>query len=204
MNFYNTIVVATVCLLCINWGGQESIERGKHSINYYGTIFPREGDPIKVENISISNITKQIPVYEVPSSHEKEVDQQGKVTTNYLLREDPRKGIITRIDLVETKKIEVPDPTEWKYTRKNGSSTSSFIKIVVTTNGETPTKHDFLIEESRKIFCSENNTIDREVPFRSLLKIEFEGYELREVEQAKNIRNHHGKRRMKTQSQSAA
>jgi len=54
------------------WGTQESNVSGdkKHSINFYGTLetWANPGKKIKIENISIDNLYKQIPLYVKPAT----------------------------------------------------------------------------------------------------------------------------------------
>jgi len=81
-----TTAAGTAIVLLAGWGTQDSNIAGdkKHSINFYGTLetWASPGDPMEVENISIENIFKQIPMYVKPShtpEKQKEVTAQNAI-----------------------------------------------------------------------------------------------------------------------------
>lgn len=168
---------SSLCLL-VNWTTQETTIAGnkKQRVNFYGTLETQEGNKYKVENISIGMLYKQIPLYEA---------SKEDVEENHTLKTDPRRGIISRIDLAETGKIQVPHPyIVWTY-QKKGSRKSEYIEIVVISNDEQKTKCPYLIDLRRKIFCDKVNKagpIELEVPFQSLKYLVIKGYHYKEPE----------------------
>ncbi|TET06925.1 hypothetical protein E3J79_00430 [Candidatus Dependentiae bacterium] len=167
---------SSLCLL-VNWTAQETTIAGnkKQPVNFYGTLETQEGNKYEVENISIGMLYKQIPLYEAP----KEMEE------NHTLKTDPRRGIISRIDLSEASEIQVPHPhIVWNY-QKKGSRKSKYIEIIVISNDKQKTKCSYLIDLRRKIFCDKVNKagpIELEVPFQSLKHLVIKGYRHKEPE----------------------
>ncbi len=184
--------ILTACVV-INWTAQEPTIEGKrkHKVNFYGMLTTHQDKIYKVDNISIARLYKQIPLYEVPADKDsvaKAYDPEKKVTTN-ILKNDPRKGIITRIDLAETGKIMTPSPnTLWTYKKKKGYREKEYIEIVIVSNDKQKTKNNYLIDLKRKIHCDEINEagpIEKEVPFDAIKSLTIEGYKHREIDKKK-------------------
>jgi hypothetical protein len=170
------IAGSSLCLL-VNWTTQDTTITGnkKQPVNFYGTLETQEGNKYDIENISIGMLYKQIPLYEAAKEWEE----------NHALKTDPRRGIISRIDLAETAEIQVPHPyVIWNY-QKKGSRKSEYIEIVVISNDKQKTKCSYLIDLRRKIFCDKINKagpIELEVPFQSLKRLIIKGYRHKEPE----------------------
>jgi len=169
------ITSAAICLL-VNWTTQETTIAGnkKQRVNFFGMLETQEGNKYKVENVSIGMIYKQIPLYESPSDASKD----------HVLKRNP-KGAISKIDLSETAKIEVPYPDViWTY-KKKGSHQTKYIEIVVISKDQANTKCNYLVDLNRKVYCDKVNQagpIEFEIEFQSLKCLTIEGYRYREPE----------------------
>ena len=79
-------------------------ELGNQPMKYKSFVITYNGEIYSVDNISIGRMYKQIPVYELPKS------KDSKLTS------DPKKGIISKLDLKEIKEIRVQHPsTIWHF-----------------------------------------------------------------------------------------
>jgi len=177
------LLASTMLCLLPQWTTQETTVAGnkKQRVNFFGTLETQEGNKYKVENISVGMLYKQIPLYESPT----------EPSENYALKKDPRKGIISRIDLSETETIQVPHPDiVWSY-QKKGFHKTEYIEITVISKDQQKTKCNYLIDVRRKIFCDKINQagpIELEVPFQSLKRLTLDGYRYRESECKKEKR----------------
>lgn len=116
----------------------------KHRVNFYGTIQTDDGKKIIANNISISNKYKDVFVYTVPTESIKRT-----------ILKDPRKGIVTKINLIDIATIAVPKPNHiWTYQRNTGLRKTKYIEIIVAFKGSDTNNH-YLVEERRKILCDE-------------------------------------------------
>jgi len=183
------------CVALINWSSPETSGDSprKQKINFYGTLYIcTNAKSYEVENISISNICKLISVYETPCK--KEI-QENKLQ----LPQDPRKGIVTRLDLSEIAEINVPMPTN-VYTFQKNSHIINFIEIEVVSNNPEHTKRQYLIETTRKIMCDEINTagpIEKEVPMQAFTRLVIKGYQDRDLverERKRTLKNQRNKK----------
>src|SRR5437016_42078 len=80
----------------------------KNSINFYGTLVTHQGNTFKVENISIENRHKQIPMYDRPDDKNLPSTTENKETgkKEIILTDDPHEYTVTDIDLDETAEIQ--------------------------------------------------------------------------------------------------
>lgn len=188
-------------LLCANFGGPETSVSNtrKNKVNFFGTLTTQQGQTISVENISIAYLFKQIPVYDALLKTSQRVDYVPKKVNNdqensslkkYVLPQDPRKGIITKIDLANCAEIRTINPEEvWVFKRKKGYHPIEYIEIEIISNDSTKTRNSYLIETSRKLICDEINEagpIEKEVPLAAVKTLKIEGYNLVEAEKIKN------------------
>lgn len=170
------LIYIVIPFFFINWSAQEATIEGKkkQEINFYGTVTTRQEKTFKVENISIAGLFKQIPLYESPAKTED---------TSHFLKSDPKRGIITRIDLVEICNIK-PGTTIWTYQKGKGYRKVEYIEIIVTSNDQQKTQNTYLIELTRKIICEEVNDagpIEKEIPLDALKNLNIEGYKYRDM-----------------------
>lgn len=188
-------VLIASCVLFINWSAQETIAGGnKPSINFYGILKTHQGKTYNVENITIDHILKQIPLYEMPSlealaaatPHDDE--KNGATNDSHpgtRLATNPVSGIITKIDLSETSEMRVPQPEKiYYFQRKKGYRTLEFVEIEIISADKERTKHTYLIDADRKVYCDEANPagpIGKEVPVQSIQSLEIEGYHFRDT-----------------------
>lgn len=146
-------------LLCANFGAQDESVAGREKprINFYGTLTDTTGESYNVENISISGMCKQIPVYQKPAS--KDVDP----TIN-----------ITRIDFSELHSISVPNPNAiLNYNNRQ------YIEILITSKDHSKTSKTYIIERSKRLICDQINTagpIEKDLSFQAVDTVVFEGY----------------------------
>ncbi|MCL5874967.1 MAG: hypothetical protein M1114_00650 [Candidatus Dependentiae bacterium] len=195
INFYYNCMLVCAGALLINWGEQSSVQgSGKNKVNFYGTLLTRENKKVELENISIGHMYERIVMYEVPSEkkiYEKkeskyEHDSISRHVIKYEVEQDPRRGIITRIDLCKVAEIKVPKPDErWVFARRKGYHSVPFIEIEITSNDSQKTKHNYLIEDCRKISGDEKNEagpIEKDIPFNAIQQLTIAGYSYRDME----------------------
>ncbi len=146
-------------LLCANFGSQEESMTGreKPKINFYGTLTDTAGKSYKVQNINISGLYKQIPVYQKPENKET----------------DPNINI-TRIDFAEVYSIHVPHPNVLLVYNNR-----QYIEIVITSKDIKKTKDTYIIERSKRVICDQVNTagpIEKDLSFQAVDTLVFEGH----------------------------
>lgn len=186
------LIAIAACILCINWSSQETIAgKVKPHINFYGKLNTHQGKTYTIENITIDHLLKQVPLYEVPSKQTTPPESESAKTTDgeqhagTRLASNPTSGIITKIDLSETSEIRVPRPeTTYYFQRKKGFRTLDFVEIEIISADKEKTKHTYLIETDRKVYCDEVNPagpIEKEVPIQSIQSLGIEGYHFRDT-----------------------
>jgi len=147
----------------------------KNRINFYGSLHTRNGEINSVDNVSIGRLYKQIIVYAPPASNKQK------------LPEDPKKGIITKLDLKEIQEIRVPQPyTIFHFQSNNGSRKTDYITIEVKQGSHI---NSYLIDTHRKLMCdqiSPSGPIEKEVPFHALDRIILTGYKQRDETKQEN------------------
>ncbi len=173
MKIQNVGLALGAFLLCANFsmdqsGGEVTGGGVKPIVNFKGQITDNTEKTFQVENISISGLYKQIPVYAVPSNLK---DSEYNPTVNTI-----------RLDLAEIKKITVLNP-ETLLTFKN----RTYIVIDVYSNNAPDTKNSYLMENSKKVLCAEVNPagpIERELQFSAIREIVIDSYEKPEPKEA--------------------
>lgn len=160
--------------IVINWGQNNSVEgRTKHKLNFFGTVTTVQGKTFPVENISIARMYQNIPVYDVPTK-----------TDSKELAHDPRKGIVTKLDLGEISRLSVSDPnTLWIYKKRKGLREVEYIQITVISKDPQETKRNYLIEVNRKLLCDEKNQagpLEKVIPLTALDTLTIDGYRYRD------------------------
>ncbi len=127
------------------------------SVNYFGVLKDTSENTYNIEFITIDHLYKQIPVYEIPK-HEQT---------------DPRINT-TLLDLSEINIITVNDPE--KIVSFNNRS---YVVITITFNGQSHTKHDYLIEKNKELFCSQKDSgagdIEKKLSFQAIVSLEIKG-----------------------------
>ncbi len=168
-----------ILLLC-HWGtsneSNDSLVGGgkKPDVNFYGAVVDNTGTTVQAQNITISGMYKQIPVYLKPQNSTKK-DYNPSDNSAFL-------------DLAEISRI-ASENSEHIYMFLN----RPYIEITVISKNTVTTNH-YLIETNKKIRFDEVNQsgpIEREIAFTALHEITLNGYQeaIKEpVQQAKSIR----------------
>ncbi len=170
-----------------NWGtpSEPSAEgRKKPNINFHGTLKTRQGKVLKVANITIGRMIRQIPMYEVPTKEEF-VDRK-----THTIKEDPDKKLeITRIDLVEVSEIRVPHPdTIWIYQKEEKSRKHEYIELTIISNDKNRTKNSYLIPLNKKVHLdgvSKAGAEEKDIPLQAIESIKIKGYTYRDADKPK-------------------
>jgi len=188
--------VGTICILA-GWGTQGSNVAGdkKQTIKFYGTLetwaSPRK--PMEVENISIENIFRQIPMYVKPSGSAIATSSpktDTKQTNNLVLQKDPKTSLIqAEIDLAEVGEVKVPFPDQfWIYQKDDRARKNEFVQVTIISNDAKKTKTDYLVEKRKKIFCDRISAAgpgEQKVPLTAIKSLKIKGYKDRELEKSK-------------------
>lgn len=157
-HFYSLFIVGVI-LLCANFSSQDSTIAGgeKPPINFYGKLTDSTGQTYDVENITISNMYRQVPVYKEPN--DKNIDPSIN---------------ITRLDFAEIYSITVPHQNE-VLTFNN----RQYITLEVTSSDSQKTKQTYIIERSKRVICDEVNTagaIEKDLAFQAVDTLVFAGH----------------------------
>lgn len=192
-----SLLFTSTILFLANWAKQSSDISGnhKHRINFHGKIITigNQDQEKEIENISIDNIFKQIPVYVTPTTFTQDIDPKS-----HILKSNPRDLLEdVRLDLSEIKSIETKrensDPVIWEYRDKKSDQqnkiNNEFIEIIVISNDKT--KNNYLIELRKTIHFDIKNPagpIESKVNFKGLSKLSIEGYVDRELEKKDKIK----------------
>ncbi len=137
----------------------------KPAVNFKGIIVDNTGKPFKASHINISGLYKQIPVYSKPNNMQQ---------TNY----NPIINMI-RLDLSEISRIEVPEPERVHMFKER-----KYICLNVYLNNNPQKKYEYIIEDSKRLFCNQANgadPIERELAFPAVQTINIHGYEKKET-----------------------
>lgn len=128
----------------------------KPKINFYGTLTDTLGQNYQFENLTISGMMSQIPMYQKPASPEV----NPEINT-------------TRVDLNEVASINVPNPnTLLKYKGRE------YIALEIISNNGPGTQQQYIIEASRKVYCDEVNSagpVEKELSFQAIATIALKG-----------------------------
>lgn len=145
--------------LCANFSSQDTSITGreKPKINFYGTLTDTSGNTFEVENITISGLYKQIPLYAKPN------DPKVDPTIN-----------ITRIDINEISQVEIPHPNTF-LTYNN----RQYVEIIITSADATKTTQHYITEKTKRIICDQVNaagTIEKDLSYQAIDKIIIKGH----------------------------
>jgi len=193
----STIFISSVFLLA-NWSKQVSEVAGdkKQRINFYGniiTVANQDKQPA-IDNISIENIIKQIPVYVAPTTFTKHINPKTRTLTanpkNILLK--------VRIDLSEIKEIEpkrvAEEPIIWKYGEIDKETGKlkvkrEYLELIVIFNDNT--KNNFLVEVAKELFFNiknESGPQESRLNFKGLVRLLIKGWEDRNLEKRNKLK----------------
>jgi len=188
-------------LIMANWAKETSEVAGDklHRVNFYGriiTVGNQDQEP-KIDNISIDNIYKQIPVYLAPTTFTKDINPK-----TFVIKANP-KDILTqvRVDPAEMRSITVRrvegNPVVWKY-MDGDKLRREYIEIIVISNDGS--KNNYLIEANKKLHYNEISPAgpkESKLNFKGLRKLTIEGYRDRELEKKKKLDRQYRKRKGK-------
>ena len=174
MNCFSRVVVASLAFVVLAQFSSDTSTTGgkeKHSINFYGTLIDSQGATYDVDNISISGLYKQIPVYQKPENHNVNPDINK-----------------SRIDLAEVYAIKMPgtEPIITKFNKRE------YVDIIIISNDASKTEYRYIIELSRKIYCDQLNDagpIEKEISFQALNKLTIKGYKHRDPEKSSECKD---------------
>ncbi len=211
-SLYTLLGISTTMILA-GWGTSESNIAGdkKQAVNFSATIetWANPDTEIKVENLSIDNLYKQIPLYLKPAVSNPRPDASAvaldcskcfpdKAVTSskkykeFILEGDPRNTLIeTKIDLAEVSEIIIPHPDEiWTYQKEKGYNKTEYIEMVIISKDTKKTKTSYLIEKRKRIYSDRINAAgpeEQEVPLEALKSLKIDGYSDRKIEETKKI-----------------
>lgn len=213
-SLYTLLGITTIIVLS-GWGTPESNVAGnkKQAVNFFATLetWANPGTELKIENLSIDNLYKQIPLYLKPALATPSTDTTtaidcskccpGKVglTQKYkefILTGDPRNTLIEKkMDLAEVSEITIPHPDEmWTYQKEKGYIKAEYIEIVISSKNNQKTKTSYLLEKRKRIYAdriSEAGPEEQEIPLEAVKSLKIEGYNNRKLEETKKIQAAH-------------
>lgn len=164
---YRALLATVSFLVCAHFGSQDSSITGreKPAINFYGTLIDTSGNTFKVENITISGLYKQVPMYQKPLS----------------TKIDPNINI-TRLDLNEIAKIEVPSQdTILTFNNRD------YIEVIVTSSDPAKTTQSYITEKSKRVICDQINkagSIEKDLSFQAIDSLTIEGHKTPPVKES--------------------
>lgn len=157
------VALTAIFFILANFSSQDELQtpNAVHSTNFFGTVIPLQGDPIKVENISISGLFDTIPAYAIPIN----TDTDPAVNTTRLRLSD--------IMSIATVFVEAK-PKVLTFKGRD------YIEIQVEFKDKTI--KTYIIERSRQIFCYESFDAlpKREFSLEGIKKLKIEGFSSRD------------------------
>jgi hypothetical protein len=167
-------------LQCTSFGSTANKDL-KQPVNYYGKVLTHQGQEYVVDNISIDNKCKQIPMYDKPVNHVDPVFNAETKHQEIKLDTDPANDI-TKIDLNELKTIRVPQPNViWFYQKKENYPRQEFIEVEITTKSNT--KRSYLLDAKTPIYCDEIDSAgpqEKTIRLAAIDTISIEGFSYRQ------------------------
>jgi hypothetical protein len=156
-------VLPIVAIICLNMSSPDiSVAGGeKPTINFSGTIQDTDGNTYLVENITISGLFKQIPMYKKPN----------KITTKPTAN-------ITRMDLSEISCITVPNKKEESFDGR------AYVELEVTYKDYKRTTERFIIEAHKRVWCDQVNEagpIEKDLAFEAIESLTIKEYKMAEL-----------------------
>lgn len=145
-------------IICVNFSTNQSTGgEDKPPINYTGKLVSTDGTTNDIENITVSGLYKDIPVYEVPN----QPDKNPALNTTYM-----------NLDAVEKIRPISNNPHESVKKFNN----RDYVEIIITMKtlpGATGSKDQhFLVDSTRRIFCdvigSAGINFKKEVAFEAI------------------------------------
>jgi len=153
----------------------------KQPVNFSGKLSTHQGQEYIVDNISINNLCKKIPVYDKPLNHPQAVLNNDTKQQEIKLETNPA-DITSTEDLNEIKQISVPSPEViWYYEQKKGRR-QELIEITVTTNSDT--RRSYLLDPKTPIYCDEIDAAgpqEKTVRLAAVKTLTIEGYTYRDI-----------------------
>jgi hypothetical protein len=138
--------------ILLNWAGQESTSgKEKPQINFKGTLTDNSDQTFNVENITISGLYKNIPLYAIPAQPE-----------------DNPEDNVTLINLAEIDALESVPHNGHRAVFKG----RRYNKVIVRFKNHT--ESTFLVDSARKIFCDvaiNKNAIEKRLAFEALREL---------------------------------
>jgi len=190
------LFVTLMSILCINWRAQETTLEGnfKQTVNFYGKLITHQAKEYRVDNISINEKYKQIPMYDKPRKHPKPALNPKTNQKEIVLKVNPKNNFITsKIDLNEVSEIHVPKPNiTWIYQKEGKQRRLEYIEIVVISRNKKKTKNSYLVGRKTKVRCNEVNSagpVEKIVPISAINRLIIEGYSLRDNMDTKPQKN---------------
>jgi hypothetical protein len=182
-------VLLIISLLLTNHGIQgtsfgSSSKDIKQPVNFSGKISTYQGQEYIVDNISIDNKYKEIPMYAKPATHAEPVMNQDSKHLEIKLEENPVTDFVKdAYNLDQIKEIQVPSPnTVWYYQKKANQQKMEYIEVVVITKSNTKSYH--LLEHRAQIYCDEIDAAgaqEKIIPLPALKTLTVEGYVYRDT-----------------------
>lgn len=182
------ILLSLIAVLCLNLSSPDVTVAGgeKPSINFRGKLQDTNGDTYEVENITISGMYKQIPMYKKPNT------VTLKPTDN-----------ITKIDLSEISLITVPNKEILTFDGRD------YIELEITYKNIKSQKERFIIEKHKRIWCDQINgadPIEKDLAFTAIESLSIDSYKMAELAKNKekddknhDQKNHHKENQANTQ-----
>jgi len=187
-----SIALITAIILMGNWGGRRVSQVSGdvlHRINFFGKLVPyaNQDKTIEVDNISIGNNIKQIPVFVAPTTKTNNIDPNL-----HTIKSNPKDILqqmrfdLSEVQRLETKRDGANSPIIWKY--MDGDKTKrEYIELVAASHDKT--KNNYLIENRTLLRYNEKSPggfpVEGKLNFKGVLKLTIEGYKDREMEKRK-------------------
>lgn len=171
---------------CTSFGS--STKELKQPVNFSGKITTHQGQEYTVDNISINNLCKKIPMYAKPTTHAAPAMNPSTQHLEIKLNGNPTTDFVTDTkDLDELKEIQVPTPdTVWYYQQKEHSRKIEYIEVIVITKSNT--KNSYLLERKTPIYCDGIDAAgpqEKIIPLSALKTLTIEGYTYRDTSKEK-------------------
>lgn len=157
----------------------------KQPVNFSGKLSTHQGQEYIVDNISINNLCKKIPVYDKPLNHLPAAFNNDTKQKEIKLETNPA-DITSTEDLDEISTIHVTSPEIiWYYEPKKGRRLE-FIEVIVITKSNT--KRSYLLDPKTPIYCDEIDAAgpqEKIVRLAALKTLSIEGYTYRDTSKNK-------------------
>jgi len=154
INYIRLFTAIIGFFMCAQFSQNASTDvREKPKINIMGQVCDTSSNCFDVENITISGMWKQIPVYSKPRKNNLSPEANT-----------------TRLDLDEIKEIRVPNQDDAPLTYK--FKNREYIEIEVILHDGT--KNSYIIDRSRKVYCDRTTGAgpqEKELSFEAIEKL---------------------------------